>query len=274
MAHKYQKLTLTALIGATLLCCAFTSSTTQGMDVRTKAILSEQNSEANAKAEESSETQTTGVKERTTVAEGQTTSITPISTTKVTTTKATTTTTAIETTVVSTTDLIGSDMEETTVTEDFLESQEFISLESLEISFDMDVSVTSGLSREDFIYVMENLPYDYCGYFSRNAGGIWDECQQYGVNEFFVCGITAWESGWGQIAGFGSNNYFGIRGGSYATEADGIHGLVSLLANNYLHEGGSCYNGATITGVGHCYCDPDLWPTKVYECMKLIVTSV
>lgn len=148
-----------------------------------------------------------------------------------------------------------------------------ISLDDLKISFDMDVSVPTGLSRDDFITLIEKCPYDKKGYFSRNAGVIWDECNELGVNEIFVCGITAWESGWGRVAGFGKNNYFGIRGGKYATEADGIHGLVSLLAKRYLHEGGSCYHGATITGVSHCYCEPNEWPKKVYECMSMIVSS-
>lgn len=256
MTHKAYKITaLTALTSATLLCCVITGRVDRNV-IATADAMVEQSSEANDKAEEVFAVETTTV----------VTTKTPETTTTEKTTARKATTTEVTTTCITTTTV--------TTTESIPENQGSISLQELEISFDMDVSKPTGLSRDDFIYIMEKLPYDRNGYFSRNAGVIWDECNQRGVNEIFVCGITAWESGWAQVAGFGTNNYFGIRGGNYTTEADGIRGLVSLLADNYLYEGGVCYNGPTITGVGYYYCDPDEWPDKVYGCMALIVESI
>lgn len=149
----------------------------------------------------------------------------------------------------------------------------YIPIEELQIDFDMDVSKPTGLSKEDFVYLISSIPCDYCGYFKRNSDVFWEACNEMGVNEIFACAITAWESDWGRIAGWGQNNYFGIAGGNYQTEAEGIRALVTLLANDYLDESGSYYNGKTITGVSYYYCEPEEWPYRVYEDMCTIVSG-
>lgn len=151
--------------------------------------------------------------------------------------------------------------------------EQYMPLEDLIIYFDMDVSQPTGLSKEDFMTLINNLPCDYCGYYKRNGEVFWEACNEMGVNEIFACAIAAWESDWGRIAGWGKNNYFGISGGSYATEAEGVRALVKLLAHDYLDESGTYYNGKTITGVSYFYCEPDEWPYRVYDCMCTIVTG-
>ena len=151
--------------------------------------------------------------------------------------------------------------------------QTYMPLEELTIDFDMDVSQPTGLSKEDFMTLINNLPCDYCGYYKRYGEVFWETCNELGVNEIFACAIAAWESDWGRIAGWGKNNYFGIAGGNYATEADGVRALVTLLANDYLNESGTYYNGKTITGVSYYYCEPEEWPYRVYDDMRVIVTG-
>lgn len=190
-----------------------------------------------------------------------------------TTTSNTTTTTTVTSTVTtkkSTTAAKTTEAVTTTMTEP---EEQYMPLEELIIYFDMDVSQPTGLSKEDFMILINNLPCDYCGYYKRNGEVFWEACNEMGVNEIFACAIAAWESDWGRIAGWGKNNYFGILGGSYQTEAEGVYALVSLLANDYLDESGTYYNGKTITGVSYYYCEPDEWPYRVYDCMCTIVTG-
>lgn len=147
----------------------------------------------------------------------------------------------------------------------------WISLDELTISLDMDVSKPSGLSKADFVTLMNMLKYDYNGYYKRNAELIWTLCQEYGMNEIFACGIIAQESGWARVAGWGKNNYFGISGGRYATEEEGLTAFIKLVGNSYLDENGKYYKGKTMHAVGITYCDGTNWPKAVYGCMNLIM---
>lgn len=221
-------------------------------------------SETNSKVEEMAKTTTVS----TFTVPRVTTMVTVESTKPQTTTEVVTTT---QTTVVETSQVATECTTTQTTAMEVAES--YIPLEELQISFDMDVSKPTGLSKEDFVKLIDNLPYDKYGYFSRNAEVFWEECNEKQVNEIFACGIAAWESGWGKTSGFGKNNYFGIRGGSYSTEEEGVKALVNLLSSKYLNENGSCYNGKTITGVGFCYCDANVWPNKVHDCMQMIAAG-
>lgn len=149
----------------------------------------------------------------------------------------------------------------------------YTKLEDVKISFDMDVSKTTGLSRDDFIYLVKKIKYDKTGILEKNAGWIWDCCQKYNVNEIFVLGICGIESGWCSAPQHQkTHNYSSLMSGgkliSYATDEQGFEAMIKLLGQKYLSPNGSLYHGATITGVGKCYCNPTSWPQKVYKCMR------
>lgn len=146
-------------------------------------------------------------------------------------------------------------------------------IEDIQISFNMDVSKTTGLSKEDFVYLVENMKYDKTGILAKNAAWIWECCQKYSVNEIFVLGICGIESGWCSAPQHqNTHNYSSLmKGGKlipYSSDEEGFEAMIKLLGERYLTPGGSFYNGATITGVGKCYCNPTSWPQKVYTCMQ------
>lgn len=151
----------------------------------------------------------------------------------------------------------------------------YTKLEDVKISFNMDVSKTTGLSREDFILLVQNCKYDKTGILEKNAGWIWDCCQKYSVNEIFVLGICGIESGWCSAPQHQrTHNYASLMSGGklipYATDEEGFEAMIKLLGQRYLTPGASFYHGATITGVGQCYCNPTSWPKKVYTCMQQV----
>ena len=80
--------------------------------------------------------------------------------------------------------------------DDYEEIKTYIKLEDVKISFNMDVSKTTGLSKEDFVFLVQNMKYDKTGILEKNAAWIWECCQKYNVNEIFVLGICGIESAW------------------------------------------------------------------------------
>ena len=157
--------------------------------------------------------------------------------------------------------------------DEYEELKEYKKIEDVQISFDMDVSQTTGLSKEDFIKFVQNMKTDRTGILAKNAGCIWELCQQYSVNEIFVLGICGIESAWCTAPQHqNTHNYSSLMTGGhlipYPTDEAGFEAMIKLLGENYLKPTGSFYHGATITGVGKCYCDPTSWPGKVYTCMQ------
>lgn len=245
--------------------------TSTGTKSETAQITTTSTTQAIAEAEE--------IQQATTVTEVQKTNVSKVAiqavgtraTTQATTTRATTTTSSTSTTTIAE----KQDAEDgTEIINDGSEYEPeggWISLDDLTISLDMDVSKPCGLSKEDFVTLINKLKYDYKGYYKRNAELIWTLCQEYSMNEIFACGIIAQESGWAKVAGWGKNNYFGIAGGRYATEEEGLTAFIRLVGNAYLNENGKYYKGKTMHDVGLTYCDGDNWPKAVYGCMKLIL---
>jgi beta-N-acetylglucosaminidase len=80
--------------------------------------------------------------------------------------------------------------------DEYEELKQYIKIEDVRISFDMDVSKPTGLSKEDFVTLVTNMKYDKTGILEKNAGVIWECCQKYNVNEIFVLGICGIESAW------------------------------------------------------------------------------
>lgn len=185
-----------------------------------------------------------------------------------------------------------SEAEAETETVDVEESEPetvYKSLEEVKISRNMDLTETTGLSREDFCELLANFKYDYAGFYERNSGLIWDLSQEYQVNEFFICGVFAEESLYGSNeAHISTHNYGSImitevvkvedENGEekeikikklkpYSSDEEGIRANFELFANSYLSPDGKYYKGVTLDSIGNTYCDSK-WAGQVYSCMK------
>lgn len=151
-------------------------------------------------------------------------------------------------------------------------------LEEVSISRDMDLTETTGLSREDFCELLANFEYDYEGFYERNAGLIWDLSQEYQVNEIFICGVFALESYYGSSdKHISAHNYGSIMTGNgklqkFENDAEGIEVNFKLFAECYLSPEGKYYKGVTLDSIGDTYCPPTKdcpsWAGKVYSCMQ------
>ena len=123
-------------------------------------------------------------------------------------------------------------------------------IDEIRISRDMDLTITCGVSREDFIKLMTNLRVDTSGFFEKNAGIIYDLCQKYELNEIFFCGLIAGESGWNIASSHrNTHNYISMMSRGklirYSSDAEGLEAAAKLLHNRYLTPGGSYYRGKT-----------------------------
>lgn len=170
---------------------------------------------------------------------------------------------------------INTDTNSYQASDEYDELKQYIKIEDVKISFDMDVSKTTGLSKEDFVTLVTNMKYDRTGILEKNAAWIWECCQKYSVNEIFVLGICGIESAWCSAPQHqNTHNYSSLMSGGklipYPSDAAGFEAMIKLLGQKYLSPNGSLYHGATITGVGRCYCNPTSWPKKVYTCMQQV----
>ncbi len=173
--------------------------------------------------------------------------------------------------------------EEQTVTtrsaqERTLENKEqYIPVEEIKISKDMDLTKRCGVSREDFINLMKNLKVDYSGFFGKNAGTIYDLCEKYELNEVFFCGLIAAESGWNIASNHkNTHNYISMMSSKglikYSSDEEGLEAAAKLLHNKYLTKGGSCYYGKTLSCVQKRFCpNSSTWVGLVYGCMKQVI---
>lgn len=153
----------------------------------------------------------------------------------------------------------------------------YVKIEEIEISRDMDLSKRTGVSKEDFNKLMQNLKVDTSGFFKRNSNKIYDLCEQYEINEIFFCGLIAAESGWNISSNHKtSNNYISMMSNGklikYASESEGLEAAAKLLHNRYLTPGGSCYCGKTLSGVQKRFCpNSSTWVGLVFGCMKQVI---
>ena len=155
----------------------------------------------------------------------------------------------------------------------------YIKPKDVKISKNMDLTKRTGLSKEDFKKVINNLKSDKSKFFYRNADTIYDLCEKYEINEIFFCGLIAAESGW-NISGShkSANNYISLmKNGKlikYSSEEKGLEVAAKKLHQNYLTKGGKYYSGKTIAGVQKRFCPAsDTWDDLVYGCMKYVVKT-
>lgn len=150
-------------------------------------------------------------------------------------------------------------------------------IEEVTISKDMDLTIRTGLSREDFITLISGVKEDKANFFEENAGLIFDICEEYQINEIFFCGLIAGESGW-RIADNHrrTHNYISLMSGGklikFSSVEDGLRKAAEALHNNYLTEGGRFYYGKTLAAVKTRFCPSSTtWVNLIYGNMKTIL---
>lgn len=157
------------------------------------------------------------------------------------------------------------------------EQTNYISINEVKISKNMDLTVRTGLSREDFITLMAGVKQDTSGFFKENAGKIYDICEEYSLNEIFFCGIISAESGWNIAQNHRrTHNYISLMSNgkliSYASVDSGLKEAARVLHTNYLTKGGKYYYGKTLSAVKTKFCpSSSTWVSLVYGRMSQIV---
>ncbi len=164
--------------------------------------------------------------------------------------------------------------------------KEYISIKEYKekMNINMDISHPSGLSKKDFVKlatkIVQKLPEgkDPKGIFKEYASFIWKLGEKKAVDQVFLLGIAAKESGWCEYyLAIERNNFTGhlTKEGkliSYKTVQDNWKATAKNLRENYFNKGRK-----DLLSVNELYCEPDengeyTWYTEVYECMKMIVS--
>lgn len=150
-------------------------------------------------------------------------------------------------------------------------------IEEVTISKDMDLTVRTGLSKEDFVKLMTDLEEDTSGFFEENAGLIFDYCEKYQINEIFFVGLISAESGWGIASNHrNTHNYISLMSHTglirYASVESGLETAAKVLHDKYLTPGGAFYYGTTLSGVKTRFCPASAtWTDLVYGRMKQVL---
>lgn len=155
--------------------------------------------------------------------------------------------------------------------------EQYTKIEDVTISKDMDLTVRTGLSKEDFKTLISNVKYDTSKFFYDNSDYIYDLCQEYEINEIFFCGLISAESGWNIASNHRrTHNYISLmtKNGliKYDSVEEGLIAAAKALHNNYLTEGGRFYHGKTLYGVKTKFCPASsTWVELVYGRMQQIM---
>lgn len=149
---------------------------------------------------------------------------------------------------------------------------------NVKISKNMNLTVRSGLSKEQFKMVMKKLPQDTSNFFYDNADTIYDLCKKYQINEIFFCGLISAESGWNIASNHRrTHNYISLMSNgnliSYSSTKQGLEVAAQKLHYNYLTPGGKFYGGKTLSGVKKKFCPSGTWVDLVYGRMSQIMVA-
>ena len=150
-------------------------------------------------------------------------------------------------------------------------------IEDVKISVDMDLTVRTGLSREDFIKLISGVKADTSGFFEENAGLIYDVCEKYSLNEIFFCGLISAESGWNIASNHrNTHNYISLMSSGglirFSSVEEGMEKAAATLHNRYLTPGGSFYYGPTLAAMKTKFCPASsTWVSLVYGRMSQII---
>lgn len=150
-------------------------------------------------------------------------------------------------------------------------------IEEVKISVDMDLTVRTGLSKDDFIKLIAGVEEDTSGFFEENAAYIYDMCEKYSLNEIFFCGLISAESGW-NIAQNHRNtyNYISLMSSNglirFNSVEEGIEKAAQTLHDRYLTPGGAFYYGPTLSAMKTRFCPASpTWVNLVYGRMEQIM---
>jgi len=158
-----------------------------------------------------------------------------------------------------------------------VEEKKYKTIEEIKISKDMDLTLSCGISKEDFKELMKNARKDTTDFFYNNSDIIYDLCQKYELNEIFFCGLIAGEAGWEISAGHRAKcNYISMMSKGklikYESVEHGLEAAAKLLHNKYLSENGAYYSGKTLYGVQKKFCPKSTtWVNLIYTCMKQVL---
>ena len=153
-----------------------------------------------------------------------------------------------------------------------------VSVDGVTIAIDMDLTVLTGLSKEQFKTLIGKCKYDTTKFFYNNSDLIYDVCQKYQINEVFFVGLISAESAWDVRESHRvKHNYISIKGSStdmytFATIEEGMEVAAALLHDSYLTPSGRYYNGPTLSGVQIKFCPtPKEWVDLVYVRMQQVL---
>lgn len=156
---------------------------------------------------------------------------------------------------------------------------QYTKIEYVTISKDMDLTVRTGLSKEDFKVLISKVKQDTSKFFYDNSDLIYDLCEEYQLNEIFFCGLISAESGWNIASNHRRTyNYISLMSKGkliqYSSLEEGLRVAAKALHNNYLTEGGRFYHGKTLYGVKVKFCPvSNTWVNLVYGRMQQIIKS-
>lgn len=153
----------------------------------------------------------------------------------------------------------------------------YTQIKDVKISKDMDLTVSTYLSKEDFKTVISGVKQDTSKFFYNNSELIYDLCQQYELNEIFFCGLISAESGWNIADNHRrTHNYISLMSKGnlikYNSVEEGLEVAAKTLHNKYLTKGGVFYYGKTLSAVKTKFCPASsTWVNLVYGRMKQII---
>lgn len=153
----------------------------------------------------------------------------------------------------------------------------YISVDEITISKDMDLTQRCNISKDDFIELMSNVKYDTSNFFEENARTIYDLCEKYELNEIFFCGLISAESGWNIASNHRrTHNYISLMTSKgliqFNSVEEGLEKAAIALHNNYLTETGKYYHGKTLEAVRTRFCPVNPgWTSLVFGRMQQII---
>lgn len=157
------------------------------------------------------------------------------------------------------------------------ETKTYTKIEDVKISKDMDLTVRTNLSKEDFKILISNVKQDTSKFFYENSDTIYDLCEKYELNEIFFCGLISAESGWNIAENHRrTHNYISLMSKGkllkYNSVEEGLEIATKTMHQNYLTKGGKFYHGKTLSAVKKKFCPASsTWVNLVYGRMQQII---
>lgn len=163
------------------------------------------------------------------------------------------------------------------------------------LNFDMDVSVPSDLSLQQFDMIFSNDSNDRYDVFKDNSKYFYYVEEQYGINGVFLAAIGIHESAWGtSTISKNKRNLFGYSAydrdpynsaSNFSSYAEGIDLVARVLVKNYLNSSntvifdgtnatGRYFSGKTISSVNKHYATDKNWANCVYKWMCELYNNI